>query len=229
MPRYRCVLFDADGTLFDYDRGERAALTEALSSVGIEADETARATYKRVNHALWLALERGEVDAVTLRLRRFEHLLTELDHSLDLAPTAAGRYLEALGRATDLIDGAEELVEGLAGRASLAIITNGLTEVQRSRFALSPLTRHFDAITISDELGVAKPDPRIVDHTLAQLGDPPRDEVVIVGDSLTSDIQAGVNANIATCWFAPGGQEPPEEPRADHVARSLAEVAGFLS
>ncbi len=221
---YGWLLFDADGTLFDYERAERRALRSALGSAGHDFSDESRDIYREVNAALWRALESGEVDAETLRYRRFELLFGRLGLPLEAARSAAEDYLVELGRCSDLLPGAADLIGALVGRATLALVTNGLAEVQRSRLARSPITRHFEAITISDELGVAKPDPRIIDHTLEALGGPPRGEVLIIGDSLASDIQAGLNAGIATCWFAPHGGEPPDATRPDHVVRDLDEI-----
>lgn len=226
--RYRWLLFDADGTLYDYDAAECRALERTLAVEGHAVDRETRSIYRRVNGALWQQFEAGAVDALTLRYRRFEQLYAELGLPVARARPASACYLDELGRNSLLLPGAEAVVRRLAAQASLALITNGLTEVQRPRFARSPITELFDTITISDELGIAKPDRRIVDITLSALGDPPRSETLIIGDSLSSDIQAGINAEIDSCWYAPAGEAPPAAPAPTHVIRSLAELPALI-
>ncbi len=224
---YRTLLFDADGTLFDYERAEARALRRTLAGLGYPVGEDTLAVYREVNAAAWQALERGEIAAATLRYRRFDDLFRALELPLDRAAEAAESYLLELGRCSDLLPGAAEIVARLSGRARMAIVTNGLAEVQRSRLSRSPISRHFDAVVISDELGVSKPDRRIIDHALELLGAERRDDALIVGDSLSSDIAAGRNAGIGTCWFAPHGGTAPEHLRPDHTVRRLDEVAAL--
>ncbi|MDH3402485.1 MAG: YjjG family noncanonical pyrimidine nucleotidase [Acidobacteriota bacterium] len=227
--RYRWLLFDADGTLFDYDGAEASALERTLAGEGRATDAAARAAYHRINAALWKQLEGGTVDAATLRTRRFELLFAELDIPCAAARTASERYLVELAACARLLPGAEEVVRELAASTRMAIVTNGLADVQRPRFARSSIADLFELLTISDELGIAKPDPRILDVTLEALGSPPKDEVLMIGDSLTSDVQGGVNAGVDTCWLAPNGDRPPEAPLPTWVIRSLAELPAIVS
>ncbi|MCA9932829.1 MAG: HAD-IA family hydrolase, partial [Anaerolineales bacterium] len=87
----------------------------------------------------------------------------------------------------------------------IAIITNGIAAVQRPRMARSPLQPFVEAFIISEEVGVAKPDPAIFDVAFAQMGEPQRTAVLIIGDSLSSDMQGGLNYGIDTCWYNPHG------------------------
>lgn len=114
------------------------------------------------------------------------------------------RYLANLALGTELVEGAEHLVKSLHGRVGLLLITNGLADVQRPRFARSTLGRFFSHVVISEEVGVAKPDPAIFDVAFAKMGTPRKADVLIVGDSLTSDIKGGLDYGIGTCWFNPG-------------------------
>ncbi len=203
--RYRWLLFDADGTLFDYDRAEAAALERTLAGVGFELEPDTRTIYHRINGALWKQLEGGTVDALTLRYRRFELLFAELGIPVAAAKKASERYLVELAACSELLPGAEDVVRELARSTRMALVTNGIADVQRPRFERSSIVHLFATLTISDELGIAKPDPRILDIALEALGSPPKDEVLMIGDSLTSDIQGGVNAGVDTCWYAPNG------------------------
>ncbi len=209
---YEWVLLDADGTLFDYDRAECYALERTLHDFDLPFDAQTVADYRRINSALWLDFEAGKVEADRLKVLRFERLLSVMDADARVDPARfSAAYLGHLGECAALIKCADHVVRALHARARLALITNGLKEVQRSRLAKSGLEPFFEAVIISDEIGVAKPDPGIFDVAFLRMGDPDRSEVLIVGDSLTSDMKGGYDYGIDTCWFNP--DHAPREPR----------------
>ena len=202
---YEWILFDADGTLFDYDRAEASALERTFAEFGIPIGPGAAETYRRINGEIWRQFEEGEISARRLRSRRFELLAEALGVAFD--PQAfSTRYLQNLAQSVDLIDGAEQVLEALHGRVGLMLITNGLQEVQRSRLARSTIGHYFSDVIISEEVGAAKPEPQIFEVAFERMGRPPRDKVLMVGDSLTSDIQGGSDYGLDTCWYNPGQQ-----------------------
>ncbi len=221
--KYHAVLFDADGTLFDFHRAESYALEEAFRELGLDFSPEYRESYERINREVWRLFELGEISSVDLRVLRFERFLEKIGADIDPEKMSSS-YLSWLARAEFLLDGAQELVEALAGKVKLAIVTNGLKDVQRGRFGRSPIRRHFDSIVISEEVGVQKPDPAIFVHALDRLEHEDKGSVLMVGDSLTSDIQGGVNFGIDTCWFNPGGIELPESPTPSYVIERLEEL-----
>ncbi|MBN2346599.1 MAG: YjjG family noncanonical pyrimidine nucleotidase [Candidatus Aminicenantes bacterium] len=224
---YKSVFFDADDTLFDYPRAERAALLACITEfrIPIEAD-TIVAAYRRHNRDAWQAFERGETDQETLRVERFRRLGAELGLALPLEGIG-GFYLEALSRQSQLLPGALELVRELAPVYPLALITNGIAFVQRRRFAASPITPLFQAIVISEEAGVAKPDPRIFAPALERIGVAAAD-VLYVGDSVTSDMAAARNAGMDFCWLNPSGAPVPEGFAPAYVVAAVGEISPFL-
>jgi 2-haloacid dehalogenase len=197
---YPWLFFDADGTLFDYNRAEAIAFRKAFEILEFQFEDSYLDTYQKINRELWKALERHEVTPAVLRLRRFELLLEslQLTGSADELNVA---YVEQLGLCTDLIDGAYELLETLSRTSRIAIVTNGLEAVQRSRLMHSSIYPFITHLIISEEVGAAKPHPAFFDAAFARTGQPARSEVLIIGDSLTSDIQGGVNYGIDTCWY----------------------------
>ena len=224
---YQWLLFDADGTLFDYDRAERNALQNAFVQHGYPFKKEYLAEYRRVNHAIWLEFEQGQIDQVTLRTRRFELLFQAINLKADPREFSPA-YLANLAEGTYLIDGAVETLELLSGNFNLAIITNGLKEVQRPRFRRSAINGYIKTIIISDEVGVAKPDPKIFDIAFAQMNQPAKNQVLIIGDSLTSDIQGGRNYGIDTCWFNPAGKQNDHQIASTFEIRRLAELLKLL-
>jgi 2-haloacid dehalogenase len=202
--RYDWVFCDADGTLFDYEAGEAAALEGAFAACGLAFDPAIGSLYSEINGAIWREYELGEITQAVLKAERFRRLFAELGMTAD-PEEFSRRYLEILGRQTALLDGAEEVVGALAKDVNLLLITNGLTSVQRPRFAASSIGGFFAEIVISEEEGVAKPDPAIFEIAFERIGRPRKERVLMVGDNLGSDIQGGVNHGIDTCWFNPTG------------------------
>jgi 2-haloacid dehalogenase len=225
--RYDWLLLDADGTLFDYDRAEAAALDATLIETGLGARDDAVETYRQINSAVWEAFERGEILQAALRTARFERLFAALGIDADAAAVSE-QYLTHLGQQAMPVDGAEELVRALHGVVGMVVITNGLQDVQRSRFALSPLTAYLDDIVISEEVGAAKPAPAIFDRAFACMGHPERERVLIVGDSLSSDMAGGNAYGIDTCWYNPAGT--PRDPAVPvrYEIRRLDEVVDIV-
>ncbi len=233
---YRLLIFDADGTLFDYDRGEAYALFSAFRDQQLVFhEETMAPLYRRINKNIWRAFEAGEIPQGEISSRRFGEFFRELGVGCDIRAFSAS-YLGHLAEADFLIEGAVDVVATLAKSYSMAIVTNGLSRVQRERFGRSPITEHFHPIVISDEVGVQKPNPKIFDHIFEAHPDVPREEVLMIGDSLTSDIAGGVAAGIDTCWFNPGrepgapggGEEGRFLPDPTYEIRSLGDLLRIL-
>src|SRR5262245_9150030 len=204
MPKkhYPWLWFDADGTLFDYNLAEVTALKKTFEFLRMRYEEDFLNTYQEINHGLWQALERQEIKPDVLRVRRFELLLDNL--KLDgIAEDMSTTYIEQLGLCTDLIDGAYEVLQELHGKCRFAIVTNGLQAVQRSRLELSKIRDFISEIIISEEVGTAKPHTSFFNIASDRTGNPPKGEVLIIGDSITSDIQGGVDYGIDTCWYNP--------------------------
>jgi 2-haloacid dehalogenase len=225
--RYDWLLLDADGTLFDYDRAEAAALDATLIECGLGARADVVEAYRRINTAVWEAFERGEISQAALRTARFERLFDAMGIDGDAAATSE-RYLAHLGQQAASIEGAEEMVRALHGMVGMVVITNGLQEVQRSRFALWPLTAYLDDIVISEEVGVAKPAPGIFDRAFACMGHPERERVLIVGDSLSSDMAGGSAYGIDTCWYNPTCAAPDPAVAVQYEIRRLGEVVDIV-
>ena len=222
-PRYRTVLLDLDHTLFDTEASERLAFDHALTSVGIDQPDRFLATYDRINRALWAAVERGETTPGQVRTARFEQLVAA--ERLDADPVAmADIYVDGFARFGELYPGALDILGALAATSSLALVTNGLSEVQRTRIERLDIGRFFDAVVISGEVGVSKPAVGIFDLVFAELGDPPRTTALMVGDSLSSDIRGGANSGLATCWYNPHGRPAGPDDHLDHEIRCLAHL-----
>ena len=199
--RYDYLLIDNDNTLMDFAAAEFKALRQTLADAGLPTDDDTCAAYERINTALWKALERGETTQPKLKVERFRQLLEYLGREGDAAALGAA-YAANLGKHADLLPGAADFIHAIHGRMKIALVSNGVSAIQRSRLALCPLTPLFDAIVISEEAGVAKPDPRLLEIALDMLGCTDKSRAVMMGDSLSADIAAANNAGLDSIFFS---------------------------
>lgn len=223
--KYAWLLFDADDTLFDFPRAEANALRWTLEQSGLPFRPEFFAIYSHCNQQVWKEFERGEVTALELRVKRFRLFFEEARIAGD--PQAVSPlYLRNLALGTDLLPGAEEVIGALRGRFRLALVTNGLKEVQRPRLERSMLRGSFEQVFISEEIGAAKPSRDYFEAVFRGIGNPPRESVLLIGDSLTSDMRGGLDYGIDTCWYNPGGKTT-DLPVTYQIAR-LTELTKIL-
>lgn len=204
--KYPIILLDADDTLLDFKASEAAAMGDTLQRFGLPDTPEIRAEYSRINLAHWKRLERGEITREELKVSRFRQFLTGLGSGADPA-VCNDFYMSRLGSYSIELPGAAELCRRLAENHRLYIVTNGTASVQYRRLGASAFAPYMQKIYISEELGAQKPDKAFFDAVFADLGHPPREEIIILGDSQTSDMLGGKNAGITTCWFNPKGTE----------------------
>ncbi len=224
--RYHWVLFDADHTLFDFDRSAQESIKMTAREFGID-QPLDYADYHEINRRCWEEYETGEIDRDTLRYKRFR-LFFEMKGVTADPVTFHDRYLEQLPHLPFLMDYADEILSHLHGRVKMAIVTNGLPEVQRPRLEIAKLTHLFDVIQVAGEVGVAKPDRSYFDLLFEQMGKPDKQGVIIVGDSTTSDIKGGSDYGIDTCWFNPAGLENRAGVMPTYEIRHLSELHQIL-
>jgi YjjG family noncanonical pyrimidine nucleotidase len=220
--RYTTILLDLDHTLFDSDASEALAFEQAMASAGIVDPARHLPAYQQINRALWAQVERGELTAAQLRTARFAQMIaaTRIDAS---AGALADAFAIGLGAHGELYPGVRDVLDALIAEpgVSLALVTNGISEIQRARIARLELGRYFEAIAISSELGTAKPAATIFEIALTGLGARAKATAVMVGDSLSSDIRGGRNAGIATCWYNPHRHPAGGDGLVDHEIATL--------
>ena len=224
MAKYYCILFDADNTLLDFDAAESKALADTLRNYGIEPDAETVQTYRTINGELWRQLEKGQIRRDKLMAERFTRFLK--------AVNAAGSgaemnqyYLDQLSTHPDLAaPNVLDVMKELAEVATLAVVTNGFDRVQSRRVAESGLKEFVEEVFVSEKLDSEKPNRKIFDTALRSLGVENRERVLMVGDSLTSDIQGGINAGLDTCWYNPNHAENPGKVCPTYEISTLEEL-----
>jgi len=227
MPIYQWLFFDADGTLFDFERAEENALSRSFQRIGVKFGPDHLAVYRQINHALWKQFENGLLTPETLNSRRFELLFAEI--GIQGSPSDFGAfYASALGTCADLIDGACEVLNALRPHHHIAILTNGLRDVQRARLDRSPIREHISETIISEEIGAAKPASRFFDIAFSRTGNPAKNAVLMIGDNWTSDIRGAADYGLDTCWFNPTDRPRPDANLVTWEITSLRQLPELL-
>jgi len=223
--KYNWLLFDADDTLFDFSRAEAKALKWTLEQAGLHFEPEYPSLYARLNQQVWQEFERGIVTSQELRIKRFRLFLQET--GLNSEPqTISPLYLQNLALGTDLLADADEVVHTLQKRFHLALVTNGLKDVQRPRLERSSLHDCFEKVFISEEMGASKPSRTYFEIVFSGIDQPPREKVLIIGDSLSSDMQGGLGFGIHTCWYNP--KQNTTTLALNYQIRSLRELLSLL-
>lgn len=224
MAKYYCILFDADNTLLNFDAAENKALAETLVNYGIEPDAETVQTYRTINEELWRQLEKGQIRREKLFGERFSRFLKAIDAAGD-GVEMNRYYLEQLSTHPDLMSAEVlDVLRELSEVATLAIVSNGAQKVQTRRLAESGVLNFMEDVFISEKMGCEKPNARIFDAALRALGVENREHVLMVGDSLSSDIQGGSNAGLDTCWYNPNHAENPGKVIPTYEITSLEEL-----
>lgn len=224
---YKAILWDVDGTLLNFLKSENAAIKECFRNFGLpECTDEMVEVYSWINEGYWKLLERGEITKPELFTSRFRDFFAKIGVTCDEAEFNA-LYQRTLGIHIFPNDNSLELVKSLKGKVHQYAVTNGSAVAQERKLRVSGLDRLFDGIFISDKVGAEKPTVEFFDRVFAQIPEG-RGEVVIVGDSLTSDIRGANNAGIACCWYNPEGKSAPENLRIDYTITDLNQITALL-
>lgn len=222
--KYKAILMDLDETLLSFKLAEEKALKILFSYLNIDYD-AAGEDYKRINAACWLSYERGELAQSVLRVQRFSDFLKLHPCSMK-AEVIADMYEEALSRQHDEMPGAYEAVKEIASHMPIAVVTNGISTIQRPRMESCSMHPYFSEIVISEEVGFSKPRPEMLLIALEKMGVKAKDALMI-GDSLTSDMRAAQNAGVDFLWYNPKGKERPEGAWIQYETNAISDFSKY--
>ncbi|GIP26230.1 noncanonical pyrimidine nucleotidase, YjjG family protein [Paenibacillus sp. J23TS9] len=228
--RYDVVLFDVDDTLIDHNHSEKYALTNVFKDHGININSSYIESFRKINHDLWneYVNDKLKLELKQLRTERFVRLISKYELQID-PNHFSEQYTKHLIEGSLLIDGAIDLFRYLSNNGyRIVIITNGINEVQIKRINQSELSNTFEVIVTSEDAGYQKPHTGIFDYAFRKINVWNKERVIIVGDSLTSDIQGGINYGIDTCWFNPGRKPNKHGITPKYEIRELKEVKDIL-
>lgn len=227
--RYDVLLCDADNTIFDFTKAEENAFAIACAHAGIDGAERLLPVYADINSAMWKLLELGGITQSVLRVRRFELFLAAIGRTDIDARDMGDTFADALGRQSVPLPGAVEAVARWSCVLPVIIVTNGISKVQHGRMEGSEVRHFISGMVISEEVGAAKPDPRMLELAMEKAGVTDRRRALMLGDSLSSDIAAAANAGVDACWFNPRGAENAKGLPVRYEIRSLDEVDAILT
>ena len=198
LDKYKYLLFDLDDTLLDFGKAQVLAFKKLLEDENIEYNDELFEKYETINKSLWRSFERGEISNKEVTSERFIRFFSLFDRKID-GSEVDNRYRGYLAEGNQLFDGIIEMLEKLSLTHKLYIASNGIGITQHTRLKNNNLNKYFEKIFISEEIGSKKPDIKFFDIIFKEIGVENKDEVLMIGDTLTSDILGANNAGIDSC------------------------------
>lgn len=229
--KYKCVFFDLDHTLWDYEANSRDTLQELythheLARKGILHFDTFHSVFKQVNQELWQLYDQGKIDSTVIRKERFRKIFKVFNLDIpELALQLSQDYIRESPKKSKLVPGAAETLQHLANHYALTIVTNGFDEVQHTKLASANLTPYFNHIITSEKAGCKKPAREIFEVALAA-NKVSAKEAIMVGDNLFTDIAGAKNACLDSVFFNPEGWK--HEADVLYEIGSLTELCSLL-
>lgn len=229
----RVILWDIDNTLLSFSKAEVVALAKDFEEFGLgEFTEELLKEYMVINKRRWQALERGEMTKPEVTVGRFVEFFGIHGIDTSIAEAFDKRYQQLLGENVYFMDGGYEIVKDLKGKVLQCAASNGTKTAQTGKLKNSGLGELFDLVFISEDVGAEKPAKEFFDKAFADIeekfGPFQLDEVLMIGDSLTSDIKGANNAGIKACWFNPNGVACDKDVQIDYEIKDLYEVYELL-
>lgn len=228
MSRFTTILWDVDGTLLDFLYAQRVCMQNCFEKMGMTITEEMLARYSEINDSYWKRLESGQVTKEELLVGRFADFFKEFGMT-DADPDAFRiAYETGLGEVFKYMENSYAVCGRLYGKADQYVITNGVSATQRNKLKLSGLDRFMEDIFISEEADAPKPFKEFFDYCTDRIREKDRSRMLIVGDSLTSDIKGGILYGIPTCWYRPEGTANNSEYKPDYEISRLEEVCRLI-
>lgn len=225
---YKFLLFDLDHTLLDFATGEEIALTQFLEFMEVEDIQAFKDVYRPLNQGMWKDLEKGLITKKELVNTRFSRAFAHFGRQEDGAELAL-RYQEFIGRQGQIFEGAADLLETLTERGyQIYGATNGITYIQENRFKHSPIGSYFKQVFISEQMGTQKPELDFYDKIAEQITGFDLFRALMIGDSLTADIQGGINAGMDTVWYNPAGLENTSHLKPTYTISNYQQLIDIL-
>lgn len=221
------LFLDLDDTILDFHKAEHLALSKTFRHFGLEPTQEVLDRYTAINHAHWQALERKELTRDQVLVGRFSQLFAE-KNIIANAAAVARQYEDFLSVGHYFLPGAEQALQSLSKKYKLYLASNGTAKVQAGRLKSANISHYFQEIFVSQEMGADKPDKLYFDRCAARIPGYDPQKALIAGDSLTSDIQGGINAGIKTVWVNFRGFAPRDDIQPDYEIASLTELEALL-
>ncbi|MDE6506284.1 MAG: YjjG family noncanonical pyrimidine nucleotidase [Eubacterium sp.] len=221
------VLIDVDNTLLDFNECAKATIKTAFKNRKLNYSENVFPVFKEVNDILWCKIETGEIDKQTLYQLRWKTVFERLGISAN-GPEFEQYFRMLFSESKQPVEGAYDILEYLSDRYTLCVASNASYQQQLKRLNHADMMKYFKHIFNSEQLGAPKPEKAFFDACFERLGNVPKDEVIMIGDSLSADISGGVSYGIKTIWFNYDKIPVSADIKADYIVHSLAEIKNYL-
>ena len=225
----KVLLWDIDGTLLNFEEAEKASIQHCFDKFGLGVcTEEMLMHYHGINRGYWKRLELGEITKPEVLIGRFRDFFTIYGMDVSLAKEFNDEYQISLGDTVVFCRNAQEILEECRGKVLQYAVTNGTKIAQDRKLKNSGLITIFDGVFISEEVGYEKPAVEFFEEVFRVIGTYEPSEVLIVGDSLTSDICGGNNMGIKTCWYNPEKKENDAGVTIDYEIEDLIQVLELI-
>lgn len=228
--KYTTVLMDADDTIFDFPKCEYNALKNTFEKHNFGFTQELYNKYSEINDSLWKLLEQGEIDRSKLNICRFELTCGYFGMSIsaEKLKSLSKTYIDEFAKQDIFIENAYSAVEKISRLSDIYIITNGISIVQRRRFGKNPITKFLKDIFVSEEIGVQKPMKEFFDIVLSKIDEKDKRKILVVGDSLTSDMKGGKNAGLDTCLYDRKNKVSAPNDLCDYKITALEDICKIV-
>lgn len=228
--KYSTLLFDADNTLLDFDKAENEALKKVMADYSLPATEENCRKYSEINDALWKQFEKGEIEKADIKSTRFRVFFEFMGVREKFDPLAVNdSYISHLREGGYTVEGARELCESLKEKGyTLYIITNGIATTQAERLKKSGLLPYIEDVFVSENIGFQKPKKEYFDYVLNNIKESDKEKILVIGDSLSSDIKGAENAGLSYIWYNHRKEEIPDSLSAKAIVCDIREIDTIL-
>ena len=229
MAKYKYLLWDIDGTILNFELAERAAIRSLFDrfKLGDCSDEMLMC-YSQINKRYWQLMESGKIKKDKMLVERFIEFFSNKGINADIAAEFNKEYQIALCDTIVFNDDAIDIIKHQKKTCKIIIVTNGTEVVQEKKLERSGLNDIADNIFISELVGFEKPNIKFFEKVILEVGIKELKEALIIGDSLTSDIQGGHNIGIDTCWYNPKNEENTTLLSPTYTIRNLHELENII-
>lgn len=227
MTKKKIVLLDLDNTLIDFNECARHSIINSFKKHGFTYTDDVFKTFITENVKIWKRLEKGEITKADLRADRWNIILGKLGIDYD-GTIIEEEFENGVAQGAYAVEGAYELLDYLYPKYELYIVSNGFRFVQESRLKIGDFRKYFKDIFLSEDIGVQKPAKEFFDYCFKKLEIPPKEDVILIGDSLSADIIGGLNYGIDCIWFNKNGDELSENIKPTYIVNKLKDIEKIL-
>ncbi len=221
------VLLDIDNTLIDFNECARQTIIKIFNDFGLPYTDNVFKTFTEENIKIWKRLENGEITKAYLRENRWNIILEKLNLIAD-GPEIEKLFENGIADSAYEVTGAKELLEYLYKKHELYVVSNGFRAVQENRLNISGFQKFFKGMFFSEDIGISKPQKEFFDYCFNNLDNPEKENVILIGDSISADISGGNNYNIKTIWFNKNNEKCPDNVKPTYTVRTLNEIQSII-